>query len=158
MTKISNLTKNLNSHKGFTLIELILYISILTIILSALVPFAWNSIGTGVKSSVQQEVNSNARYASERIKYEIRKASGISSVLPNSIHLTNFSPDTFTLIYLSDGNIMINKNGSSVANLNSTNTVINSLTFTNYTSPDTKTKHIQFVINIAAKYGASRQE
>lgn len=147
-----------NSHKGFTFIELILYISILTTILSALVPFAWSAIQTGVKSAVQQEVNSNARYTSERIKYEIRRASGIATISPTSISLTNFSPDTTTVIDLSGGNIRINKNGSGAVNLNSTNTVVNSLTFADYTSLDSKTKHIQFVMTIAASFAAARQE
>ena len=62
----------LKSGAGFTFIELILYVAIVTIILSALVPFAWSAIETGVKSAVKQEVNANARYLSERIKYEIR--------------------------------------------------------------------------------------
>lgn len=157
--KISNSKFQIsNSHKGFTFIELILYVAIVTIILSALVPFAWSAVETGVKSAVQQEVNANARYITERIKYEIRNASGITSVNPNSISLTNFSPDTATVIDLSSGNVRINKNGGGTVNLNSFNTVINSLTFTNYTSSDNKTKHIQFVINVSASFTAARQE
>jgi len=150
--------KNLKSEIGFTFIELILYVAIVTIILSAIVPFAWSAIETGVKSAVQQEVNANARYISELIKYEIRRASGITTVTSTSISLTNFSPDTTTVIDLSGGNIRINRNGTGAVNLNSANTVINSLTFTNYTSGDNKTKHIQFTINIAASFAAARQE
>lgn len=150
--------KRFKSGAGFTFIELILYISILTIILSALVPFAWNTIETGVKSAVQQEVNANARYISERIKYEIRNAKDITAVTPNSISLSNFSPDTTTVIGLSSGNVQINKNGTGPVNLNSVNTVIDSLTFTNYTSSDKKTKNIQFVMTIAGSFAAARQE
>src|SRR3990167_11538866 len=79
----------LRAGAGFTLIELILYVALITIILSAIVPFAWNTVQTGVKSAVQQEVNANARYISERIKYEIRNSTGINSVVfwPPSIEL-----------------------------------------------------------------------
>src|SRR3989344_1407650 len=127
---------NMKNQRGFTFIELILYVAIVTIILSAIVPFAWSAIETGVKSAVQQEVNSQARYVSERIKYEIRNSSGITSINspPNSISLTNFSPDTTTIIDLSSGKVRINKNGTGAIDLNSANTVINSLTFTDYTS------------------------
>jgi len=148
----------MKTERGFTFIELILYVAILTIILSAIVPFAWSAIETGVKSAVQQEVNANTRYISERIKYEIRRANNITSVSANSISLTNFSPDTTTVIDLSSGNVRINKNGTGVVNLNSANTVINSLTFTNYTSGGNQTKHIQFVITVAASFAAARQE
>ncbi len=147
------------NQKGFTLIELILYIALVTIILSALVPFAWNTVETGVKSAVQQEVNSNVRYMSERIKYEIRNATGINSVAATSISLaTSVSGTNPTVIDLSGGNIRIKQGSGSTVNLNSANTVINSLTFTNYTSGDGKTKHIQFIITVAASFAAARQE
>ena len=145
--------------KGFTFIELILYVAILTIILSALVPFAWNTVETGVKSAVQQEVNANTRYISERMKYEIRTATGINSVAVTSISLATSTPATNpTIIDLSAGNIRIKQGAGSTINLNSANTVINSLTFTNFTSGNLKTKHIQFVMTVAASFAAARQE
>ena len=145
--------------KGFTLIELILYVALVTIILSALVPFAWNMVQTGVKSAVQQEVNANSRYISERIKYEIRNATGINSVAATTISLSTSNAGTNpTIIDLTGGNIRIKQGGGATVNLNSTNTVINSLTFTNYTSSDNKTKHIQFTMTVAASFAAARQE
>src|SRR6267154_1335652 len=74
--------------KGFTFVETILYVSIVSIILTALIPFAWDIIETGNQSAVQQEVSSNARYISEEIKYQIRNASGINSVTSSSISLS----------------------------------------------------------------------
>lgn len=149
----------MKTERGFTFIELILYVAIVTIILSALVPFAWSAIETGVKSAVQQEVNANARYISERIKYEIRNATGINSVAAASISLATSTPATNpTVIDLLAGNIRIKQGAASAVNLNSANTVINSLTFTNYTSLDNKTKHIQFVMTVAAFFAAARQE
>jgi type II secretory pathway pseudopilin PulG len=151
--------KNDKNEYGFTLIELILYIALITLILSALVPFAWNMIESGVKSSVQQEVNANARYISERIKYEVRNATGINSVAATSISLATATPATNpTVIDLSGGNIRIKQGTGAAVNLNSSNTVINSLTFTNLTSGDTKTKNIQFVFTTAASFGVARQE
>lgn len=155
----TNIIKNDKNEHGFTLIELILYIALITIVLSALVPFAWNTIETGVKSSVQQEVNANARFISERIKYEIRNATGINSVTATSISLATSTPATNpTVIDLAGGNIRIKQGVGSAININSANTVINSLTFTNYTSVDNKTKHIQFVMTVAASFAAARQE
>ncbi len=159
MFQFQDTTIKLNKQNGFTLIELILYIALVTIILSALVPFAWSTVETGVKSSVQQEVNANARYISERTKYEIRNASGINSVSATSISLATSTPATNpTVIDLLGGNIRIKQGVGSTVNLNSENTVINSLIFTNYSSLDNKTKHIRFVMNVAASYAATRQE
>ncbi len=151
----------MRSEHGFTFIELILYISIVTIMLTAIVPFAWNIIGSGSKSATEQEVYSQARYVSERLKYEIRRASGITSVGATSISLTNFSPDTTTVISLSGGKMQINKNGTGAVNLNSDDTTITTVggvIFTDYTSADNKTKHIGFTFTIASNFPSQRQE
>lgn len=143
---------------GFTFIELILYIATIVLLMSILVPFALNVINTGAKNSVRQEVNDNARYISERIKYEIRRASGITSVSASSISLTNFSPDSTTVITQSGNNITINKNGAGAVSLNSGNTTISNLVFTNYSSGDNKTKNIQFSFTVNANFSGGRQE
>lgn len=156
--KNNNRTVKQSSNDGFTFIELILYISIVAIMLSAIIPFAWGVIGGGVKSSAEQEVFSQARYVSELIKYEIRRASGITSVDATSISLTNFPPDATTVISLSGGEMQINKNGAGAVSLNSDDTTVTSLTFTDYTSVDNKTKHIQFSFTMDDADTSTRQE
>lgn len=149
----------MKKRQGFTLIELILYVAVVTIMLSALIPLSGNIMSLGTKSTTAQELSANARYVSERIKYEIRHASGITPpVLTNSISLTNFSPDTTTVIDLSGNKIRINKNGAGPINLNSDDTTITSLNFTDYSSVDSKTKHIQFVFTITDNLSSARQE
>ena len=64
--------------RGFTFVELLLYIAIVGTIFSSLVPFAWNVIEGGVKSSEDQEVGSQARLIMEKIKSEVRNAKSIS--------------------------------------------------------------------------------
>lgn len=149
----------LHTKNGFTLIELILYVAVIAIILTALVPFAWGTIETSIKSSVQQEVTANARYISERITYEIRNANDINSVTPTVISLATTTPATNpTIIDLSSGNIRIKQGTGNTVQLNSTNTVITALTFTDLSSLDAKTKHIKFVMTVAASFVAARQE
>src|SRR5579872_4849428 len=146
---------------GFTLIELILYIGIVTIMMSALIPFAWNIIEEGVKNSTKQEIFTQGQYVADRITYEIRNASGINSVVSNQISLSTATPATNpTLISLNAGAINLQQGSASPIALNSKNTTVQSLTFTNYTSSDNKTKNIQFVFTIAANYSGagSRQE
>src|ERR1700683_242043 len=99
---------NMKNKKGFTYIDLLLYIGLVVIILSALIPFAWNAIETGVKSTTEQEVFSNAQYISERLKYEIRNATGINSVSATQISLgMSISSTNPTIIGLSGGNLTI---------------------------------------------------
>jgi len=161
---------NLNNNRGFTFIELILYVSIVTIMLTAIIPFAWNIIGSGAKSGTQQEVFSQARYVSERIKWEIRSASGINAGVSNfDVNLANNSSQKLQLAETSPVNTLdINVTtaglvqldpGNDVAyTINSTDTKVTDLTFTNYTSADNKTKHIGFTLTIILNYSGSRQE
>jgi type II secretory pathway pseudopilin PulG len=154
--------------KGFTFIELIIYISISTIVISAMIPFAWNIILTGAKSGAQQEVFSHARYMSERIKYEIRNALGITSVSSTQIVLCETSgacatnPTTITYVPrvgAIPGKITLQRNGAASAdNLNTIDLDVTSATFTNYTSADNKTKHIWFTFTVDDTGVSSRQE
>lgn len=145
-------------NKGFTLIELILYVAVVTIMLTALIPTAWNVIGAGSKGTTQQEVGANARFISEKIKYEIRRASGITSASGSTLSLTNFSPDSTTVIDLVGGKIRINRNGGGAVNLNSNDTNVSNLYFTNYTSGDNATRNVQFVFTLNANFSQARQE
>lgn len=144
---------------GFTLIELILYVSIITIVMSGLIPFAWNVIEGSVKSSIEQDVSSQARYVSERIKYEIRNAADINSVSATSISLKETVPaNDPTIIDLSGGKIRVKQGAGAAVNLNSNDTNVTALSFANYSSADLKTKHIQFTFTLDDSYTGSRQE
>lgn len=146
------------SRSGFTFIELLLYVALFGTMLSALVPFTWAGIQTGVKSMVQQEVNQNTRYISERIGYEIRNASGITSVSTNSATLSTFIPATNpTVITFSGGNLTITQGASPAAQLNSNNTTLSNFSFTNFSSGDSKTKHIQYKFTVSANFNSSAQ-
>lgn len=141
--------------KGFTFVELLLYMAIMSIVLTSMTMLAWNAIGAGAKNSTLQEVYSNARYVSERIKYEIRNASALGTVGASSLAYTDANSVSST-IALSGGNVQLTK-GSSV-NLNSPDTTVDSLVFTNYSSLDSKTKHVGFTMTMRANYSGARFE
>lgn len=146
-------------NKGFTFIEAILYVSIVSIILSALIPFAWSIIETGSQSSIKQEISSNARYISEEIKYQIRNASGINSVSSSSISLSETnSTINPTIIAWTAPNVTIKQGTGSTVQLNSNDTNISSFTFTNNTSADNATKNISFVFTAQQAYTGARQD
>ncbi|KKU91259.1 MAG: hypothetical protein UY21_C0011G0038 [Microgenomates group bacterium GW2011_GWA1_48_10] len=153
-SQFSNLQSQIRG--GFTFIETILYVAIVTIMLSALIPFAWNIIESGTKSSVQQELSSNARFISEKIKSEIRQANGITSVNGSSLSLTG--PGGTTDFNLVGGKIRINKPGGGPVALNSDDTQATTLNFTDYSSADGKTKHIQYRFTLEDNYNSTRSE
>jgi type II secretory pathway pseudopilin PulG len=138
-------------HKsGFTLVEVILYITIVAIILVGITNLGWGVVNNSQKSKIQQEVSDTARTISERIGYEIRNAQDITSVTPSSISLTNFPPDASTVISLVSGNVQIDKNGTGGVNLNPVGTKITDLTFTNYSVGTSK--NIGFTLTVTQSY------
>jgi type II secretory pathway pseudopilin PulG len=138
--------------KAFTLIELLLYITIVGIILTSLVPVAWNVIEGEAKNTYQEEVVSTARNTMERIKYEIRNASSITSVAANSLVLVNRFGATVT-IDLSGTKVRIN-----AVNLNSDSTNVTQLVFTDFRSGDGKTKNIQIQMTVTDNLSDTRNE
>lgn len=134
--------------KAFTLIELLLYLGIVSVIFIALVSFAWNIIEGGMKSSVGQEVSSNGYLVMEKIKSKVRNAKDVVSVNTTSLTLQNISGPN-SIIDLSAGNIRINE-GAAI-NLNSADVIVSDLIFTDLRSLDNKTKQIG--IRFTISYG-----
>ncbi|HWY79470.1 MAG TPA: hypothetical protein VNW29_03870 [Candidatus Sulfotelmatobacter sp.] len=151
-------TKKL-TEKGFTFIEAILYVSILSLILTALIPFTWDIIETGSQSAIEQEISSNARYISEQIKYQIRNASGINSVSSSSISLSEtINALNPTVITWTAPNVTIKQGTGATIQLNSNNTNISNFTFTNNTSGDNATKNISFLFTAQQSYTGARRD
>lgn len=145
--------------RGLSFVEIILYIAIVTIILSALLPFSLALIDGADKSDVTQEVFAQARFVSERVLYEIRNANGINSVSSSSISLIHPTPSLNpTVIDTASGKARITQGVNPSVNLNSDDTTVSTLSFTNYTSGDNKTKHIRFSVTVDSALPQTRQE
>lgn len=65
-------------NRGFTLIELIIYITLVAGVLTAAVNFGWDIIYGNIKSHTIREVQQNTRFALEKITENILGASGIN--------------------------------------------------------------------------------
>ena len=165
--KINSQHSTLNSQfeDGFTFIELILYIALVSIFIGGAVLFAWDIIYGRVKSGVQQEVSQNLRLASKRIVYEIRNASGINSVTPSSISLImDDSSRNPTVFDLSNGRLRIgygSGGGCSTTNpcpLTSNEVSVANLVFVDLSTSGGESVNIQFTITIESNNPSGRQE
>ena len=157
-----------NMKKSFTLIEVLLYIAIVTGVMSALIIFAWNAIILGAKNNTQQELYAQARIVSERILYEIRDANDINTGSSNfdvnlasnasyQLSLVSDSPNNPTIFSVAAGIVMIKQGAAAITPLHSTTISVSSLVFTNYSSADGKTKHIGYTLQFT-KTGSSAQQ
>ena len=145
--------------KAFTFVELILYVGIVAVIISAIIPLSWAVIEGGAESGVQQEVWSSARFMAEKIKWEIRNASGINSVTANAISLGNFTPaDNPTIITFTYPNVTVKKGAAAAVRINPEGVRVGTLVFTNFSSGDGKSKHIQYYLKVESAGTSLRQE
>lgn len=149
--------KNINiEQNGMTLVEMLLYIAISALMISALVKFGLNIIATRAKAQTGQEVNQAVRLVSERLDFEIKNASGINSVTTNSISLANSNAARNPTVFnVSGGQIRIGFGPSGVCSASTpcpltSNKLNSSVIFSNLSTIDLKSKHIYYQISITS--------
>lgn len=133
-------------NSGFTLVELILYVALVSIFMVGAILFSWDVIYGREKSIRQQVVQQNARIAMAKIGNEIERANDISSIAANQIVLTNTSGTT--TINLSGGRIRITSGGGGPFNITSNQVTVTSLAFTNLQSTNQNTNNIRVSITL----------
>jgi len=127
-------------NKGFTLIELTIYLAITGTILFLLIGFLWNIIFGSTKEISYQEVRYSSRFAMDKIVGEIRKAQGVNypaaGASLNSISLAmsdaSLNP---TIFAISGGYLTMTQGASSPVRLTSGSVSLDSLIFTNLSYP-----------------------
>jgi type II secretory pathway pseudopilin PulG len=154
--------------KAFSLIEILLYVALIVIMMSALLPVALQIINSGTKSGVTQEVYQSARYVSERIKYEIRNASGINiasstfnlnlaTTTNAGLYLIGYTSSTNpTIISVATGTIRIQQGTSTPIFLHSFDAQAASLIFSNYST--STYNNVGFTLTMTDASTSTRQE
>lgn len=136
-------TKHQTQSKGFTLIELILYVSISSIFMLASFNFAWDVIYGRQKAHAQQITDQAVKLATYKISYFLKQATDLQIINPSEIQITR--PDGLVTIKLTDQKIIVNQNSTDY--FLTPNTVnITDLEFTDLSSPDSASKNIAYSI------------
>lgn len=159
-------TSPYNTNDGFSLIELILYVAIVSIFITSVIQIGWNIMYGRVKSQVYEEVNYNSRLAAKRITYELRNATGIHAISASDICLA--SPDAAhnpTRIYVSGDRLHVGWGGggtdcSGVTNdhpLTSNLVSLSNLQFSDLSDAE-NSHHVQFSFTIDYNTPGTRQE
>lgn len=155
------------SQSGFTFIELILYVAIIGLIMTAAINFAFDLMTGRTKSHAQQEVSQNARLISKRIQYEIRNASAINSLSATSLCLASATAARNpTRIYLSGNALRIGWGGGGTTCATTTNDQtltsneiqVTGLTFQNLSSVGNTSQHVKFSFTLKTLNPGGRAE
>jgi len=146
--------KTKNTQKAFSLVEMMIYIAILSLVIAALITTANSVINTYGKMKAYEEIAHTGTVALERITREVRRARSVdffSSVLGvhpgRLVMLTqDWSGNTSTaIVSLSSGRILV-QNGGSASPVSTSGVTINNLVFTQYTTPNSEGVLIEFTV------------
>lgn len=143
------------TQKGFTLVEIIIYIGILALIITALASFGFSVMSSNSKTAAVAEVQANARTALDVIAQKIRASSGINSVSvgdPGTLSLSmsdaSKNPTIFNL-NADNGRLQIKEGAGSTVFFTSNDVRVANLVFTDYSQAGER-GHIR--VNITVEY------
>ncbi|MBL7057968.1 hypothetical protein ISS03_01405 [Patescibacteria group bacterium] len=99
---------NLNSQKGTSFIEMLLYVAIMALVLISMVAFSLSIHSSYVKNYVSQQVHDNLRVALYYITTRIKLSNGLNEtnslldVDPGVLYLNTFDPFTNPIVFSLD--------------------------------------------------------
>ena len=122
---------SVRARSAFTLIEVLLYMGLVALFMTAMVCFAWDVVLGNVKAGVHQEVQENLRFASHKIQVEIRNADNITSIGESELSLSGTAPDYPVEFRVDQGTLQIKRGAGSWISLTSSLVEVTELVFTN---------------------------
>lgn len=133
---------NRDNYKGNTLLELLLYMVLATIIIGILVALYSLLVRSRVENDVIQEVQAQAQIATEIINREIANSTGINSPTVansgNSLSLAHLTPASDPTIFsLNQGQIIMTQGANPALAITANNMIVSNLTFINSTRAGT---------------------
>jgi Tfp pilus assembly protein PilW len=163
------LRHNLPTARGTTILELILYIGIISLLITAVVAFSVDMLATSLKADASAEAAWNARFAVGRLAAEIRQAGGYdvaNSVFtanpsklilcPASLSACTAATGTVFTVSPTTGQLTAAVSGGTAQPLTSSRVTVAGFTIVDLsTDPDTTIRSRNFAITIRTVYKGS---
>lgn len=151
------------NQKGFTLIEMVIYLTIIGIVLSTIALFLLNLMGARAKTQAISEVLSSAQLIQTRLSEAVRHAQGINVAASTfssdpgvlSLNMVDSARDpTIFSLTQNDGQFQVSEQGSPASVLTPDHVAIKNLVFTNLTSSeDVGIIQMQFTVETTSGSG-----
>jgi len=126
------INQNKNSIKGFTLIEMLVYLAVLLLAVSAMVTLFLSFDTTLLRNQTERELNHTAQITLERMVRDIREATTADTAVSNQLTLETLSAATTTIFSLSGDDVLMTINGNTIGSLSSNEVQVDDLVFTKY--------------------------
>ncbi len=162
MYKTFLLKKNNNRNGAFTLIEFLIYFSILAILTLVIGSLLFQILSNRTKLATMQEINQNARMAMDQIATYVHNAQSINNPTPGqsasslSLAFTDVNKNP-TLFNVSSGVLYITEGTANSIAIGTNETIITNISFTNVSYPDTPGA-IRITLSIDSASSNTQQE
>lgn len=162
---IAQLKKNIKNKKGFTLIEMLIYIALLGVITVVIVGVFFVISRTNSRITTLIEINSNATSVMERISYEISNADNIYFPTSNFFNTTAYDslkPAQFSLVtkqgaavnersvyvdfYVKNNTIFMKQDGVNPVALTSKNVSVQNVNFYYFKNGNRESVRVDFTV------------
>jgi len=147
----------LQNKKGFTLLEMVFYVALFSVISLILVQAIITMVASFRETQITADINQTNQVL-ERVSREIRQAISINTISATNLKLntTDSSGNAATITFtLSGTNVELRQNDVLVGNLNSTNLKVTALTFTQITTSNSSAVKIGVTVT-SNRYGSLR--
>lgn len=150
-----------SSLKGFTIVEILLYIGLSGLFLSAMFPFSMNLHGLFAKAGSDQATAAAARIAAEELVSAIRSADGIDAGAssfgtdPGRLVLDLAGTGDQLVVDVDDGTLRFRYGASAASALHGSSARVTSLVFEDRSSADGATRHVDFTLSMEASTALS---
>lgn len=131
--------RNWKLHKGFSLVEILVYMGLMSIFLLVLLSIFTDTLNTKLASESTSALDQDSRYILSRLTYDINNADSIVAPATGSSGTTlSIVKDGVSMTYSSSsGNFVLTSAGTTM-NLNSLDTSLDNLNFQNVGAPGAK--------------------
>lgn len=138
------INSNTAIQKGFSLVELIIYMGVLSMLIGVMSVLFSSILNTQLDSASTSSIDQDARYIQARMAYDMQRASSIVSVTANTLQvLANSINYTYSLD--GSGNLQITDNTGSYQ-LNSVDTTVSGLSFQTISNGSNDTVRVTYTI------------
>ena len=147
--------------KGFTLIEVLLYLAMLAVFVVVISPFWQGLLDITEKGKAMNTVNTEGQFIMTKVLQRIRESDSITSPIAgnssSTLNLTytnvNLNP---TIFDLSSGSLMLSEGPNPFSSLNSPDVIISEVVFSNNSGLDSKgLVRVQFNVSFKNPDGRS---
>lgn len=120
------------NRKGFTLIEVLVYIAVLIIAVLVMVSLFLSLSTVLSRNQVERELSQTAQVTLEKMVRDIRAAATADTTVANQLTLQTIGGATTTQFALSGNSVVMNLNGTNLGTLTSNTVSVDDLVFTKY--------------------------